>query len=276
VLSYRWFSSAGTGRTEEKVVATPVRTLAVLPFTMIGSQSEEYIGLGIADALITRLSGVQRIIVRPTSAVLKYSSQEQDPRVAGREQRVDTVLEGKIQRSGERVRVSVQLLSTNTGASLWADSFDENFTDVFAVQDAICQKVAQALVLQLSMEDRARLAKDYTENKEAYELYLKGRYFANKLTPDDLNRAVDYFQRAIEKDPAYALAYGPEWRKENNHGSKLTQTRDGIYQRSDRAGLWISWTDAHGRRRYRKTEAQNITQPIIALAASTGCEGLRS
>jgi DNA-binding winged helix-turn-helix (wHTH) protein/TolB-like protein/cytochrome c-type biogenesis protein CcmH/NrfG len=185
-----------------------VKSIAVLPFKPLSADAgDEYLGLGMADTLITRLSNLQQLIVRPTSAVRKYSSPEQDPLAAGREQQVDAVLEGSIQRSGEKIRVTVRLLDVTDGKPLWAHQSDEQQTDLFAVQDAICEEVTQALMLKLTVEQRQRLTKRYTENAKAYQLYLRGRYHWDKGTTKETKKATEYFQQAITLDPNYTLAY---------------------------------------------------------------------
>jgi DNA-binding winged helix-turn-helix (wHTH) protein/TolB-like protein/Flp pilus assembly protein TadD len=185
-----------------------VRSIAVLPFQpLTGGDVDEALQLGMADALITKLSNIKQIVVRPTSSILKYSNATQDPLVAGREQMVDSLLEGKVQRSGERIRITVQLIRVSDGKPLWADTFDETFTNIFAVQDSISQQVAQRLVAKLTGEEQRQIAKRYTDNTEAYQRYLKGRFFWNKFDEDGLNKAIDYFKQAIAIDPNYALAY---------------------------------------------------------------------
>lgn len=188
--------------------AAAVSSLAVLPFKPIGAgEEDEYLGLGMADALITRLSNIRQVSVRPTSAVRKYGGREQDPVAAGRELRVGAVVDGSVQRVGEQVRVTVQLVSVRDGAPLWAGTFDERFTDIFAVQDQISEQVARALTLSLSSAERELLTKHYTEDSEAYRLYLKGRFFWNKRTVEGLKKGISYFDEAVDKDPSYALAY---------------------------------------------------------------------
>lgn len=185
-----------------------VKSIAVLPFQpLTAGDRDEALQLGMADALITKLSNIKQIVVRPTSSILKYSNTTPDPVVAGREQMVDSLLEGKVQRSGDRIRVTVQLIRVSDNQPLWADTFDETFTNIFAVQDSISQQVAQRLVAQLTGEEQRQLAKRYTDNTEAYQLYLKGRFFWNKFDEDGLNKAIDYFKQAIAIDPNYALAY---------------------------------------------------------------------
>jgi DNA-binding winged helix-turn-helix (wHTH) protein/Tfp pilus assembly protein PilF len=187
--------------------ATGLPTIAVLPFKpLVEAHRDASLELGMADTLIARLSG-REVIVRPLSSVRRYVELDQDPLVAGCELGVGSVLEGSIQRWADNIRVTARLISLSTGASLWDGTFDEKFTDIFEVQDAIAEKVANALALQLGYQDALRLTKRYTENVEAYELYLKGRYHVNKLTPPDMQIGITYFQQALEIDPAYALAY---------------------------------------------------------------------
>jgi len=201
--------SVTEGRIEHPATdgAAHVRSVAVLPFRQLGQdRDDEYLGLGMADALITRLSNVRQIIVRPTSAVLKYADQR-DPNAAGLELNVDSVLDGNIQRSGDRIRVTVQLVNVSEGASLWAHKFDEKFTDMFTVEDRVSEQVVDALTLKLTGEEAKRLRKPNTQVPAAYQAYLKGRYYLNKRTEQGFNRAIEFFNRAIDLDPDYALAY---------------------------------------------------------------------
>ncbi len=118
------------------------------------------------------------------------------------------MLEGQVQRIGDRVRVTARLVQTSDGTALWADRFDEKFTNIFAVEDLIAEKVARTTIRTMTgRNDDARLTKSYTTNSDAYEAYLKGRYFWNKRTVESLNRALEYFQRAVSQDPNYSLAY---------------------------------------------------------------------
>jgi DNA-binding winged helix-turn-helix (wHTH) protein/TolB-like protein/Tfp pilus assembly protein PilF len=200
-LAYAWSSR----RSRETRAVASVMSLAVLPFKPIGAEEDEYLGLGMADALITKLSNIRVINVRPTSAVRKYSAQNQDAVSAGRELRVEAAIEGSVQRVGDRIRVTVQLVGVRDGAPLWAGKFDEQFTNIFAVQDRISEQVARALTP--GGAEKELLTKRYTENSEAHQLYLKGRYFWNKRTVEGLKKGIDYFDQAVEKDPSYALAY---------------------------------------------------------------------
>jgi Tfp pilus assembly protein PilF len=161
----------------------------------------------MADALITKLSNSQQIAVRPTSAVLRYVDGSQDPLAAGRALNVEAVLDGKVQRDGERVRVTVQLLRVSDGAALWAEQYDEAFTNIFALQDSISAQAARSLTLQLTGTQTASMRKHYTENAKAYESYLQGRYFWNKRNEAGFKKAIEHFDHALSIDPNYALAF---------------------------------------------------------------------
>jgi DNA-binding winged helix-turn-helix (wHTH) protein/tetratricopeptide (TPR) repeat protein len=183
-----------------------IQSIAVLPFETLGAETQdEYLGLGIADALITKLSNLKRVRVRPTSAV--RNAMKNDPVSAGRALNVATVLEGTIQKWDEYIRVTVQLGSVRDGATLWADRFDEKFTNIFAIEDSISQQVATALPLKLTAEEQRQLAKRYTENTQAHQAYLKGRYFFEKRTRESIKKGIEYFALAIRLDASYALAY---------------------------------------------------------------------
>ena len=186
----------------------PGKSIAVLPFKpLVASNRDEVLEAGMADSLITKLSTTREIIVPSLSSVRKYDDQKHDAVTTGRELRVNSVLEGNVQKSGDRIRVTARLIKVADGSSMWAGTFDEKFTDVFEVQDAIAQKVAAALQLRLSEDDQKRLTKRYTENTEAYQLYLRGRFYWNKYTDEGFRKSIEYFKQAVEKDPNYALAY---------------------------------------------------------------------
>jgi TolB-like protein/DNA-binding winged helix-turn-helix (wHTH) protein len=187
----------------------PVKSLAVLPLKPIGIESNnEKLGLGMADAIITRLSKLQQIQVRPTSSILSYTDRPAaNSLTAAKEMGVDTILEGTIQRDEGRVRVSVQLIDASSGKALWADNFDENFTNIFLVQDSISDKVVHALEVSLTQQQEGLIADRSTTNAEAFQAYQMGVYFFGTRTKDSLLKAVDHFNKAIELDPDYAKAY---------------------------------------------------------------------
>lgn len=183
-------------------------SLAVLPFTSLGAAAgEEYIELGITDALITKLGSVRGVTVRPTTAVLKYHGRRIDPLVAASELAVDVILNGIIQRSADRIRVGVHVISGHDGSMLWAGNFEEKLTDLFAVEDSIADQVTRALTLTLTDDERQRLVRRNTENTHAYHAFLKGRFFWNKRTEEGLRKGIAQFDEAITHDPDYALAY---------------------------------------------------------------------
>jgi TolB-like protein/Flp pilus assembly protein TadD len=195
------------GRTNQ-VQTSAIKSIAVLPFKPINAAvHDEYFELGMADTLIAKLSSLKQLIVRPTSAVRKYASIEQDPLAAGREQGVDAVLDANVQKLDDRLRVTVRLLRVADGSALWSFRCEDACTDVFAAQDAISDQIAQAIKVSLSDDEKRLLAKHYTDNKAAYLDYLKGRYYWSKKTPEEINKAISYFQSAIDNDPTYALAY---------------------------------------------------------------------
>ena len=200
IAYYTWVKRAAPG--------LKVRSIAVLPFKpLVADNRDEPLEMGMCDALITRLSGLNQLIVRSTSSVVQYNKPGQDPLAAGRVLGVDALLEGYVQRSADKIRVTAQLLSVTDGRHLWSGQFNENFTDIFAVEDSISRQMVEALLPNLTGEERRRVTKHYTENIEAYELYLRGRYFLDKRTSEGLKKSIEYFQQATERDPRYALAF---------------------------------------------------------------------
>ncbi len=188
-----------------------IRSLAILPLKTLGKEPDDYLGLGIADTIITKVSQIGQLTVRPTSAVRRYATQEVDAMKAAQELKVDSVLDGTVQRAGDRLRVSVNLLRTRDGASLWAESFDLRLSDIFAMQDQVSQQVAARLRLKLTPTEQARLAKHHTSSPEAYEYYLKGMQSYEKWSAvgsrADTDAAIAMFKKAIEIDPKYASAH---------------------------------------------------------------------
>jgi DNA-binding winged helix-turn-helix (wHTH) protein/TolB-like protein/Flp pilus assembly protein TadD len=200
LIGYLWLSQ----KAKPPATTAEVKSIAILPFTTLNKEvDDEYLGVGLADALITQFGQTTQIIVRPTTTVLKYAEKEQDPLAAGKLLKVDAVLEGSVHRVGERLRVTVRLIRVSDGLSLWTAKFDENFKDIFAVEDSISAQVVQAL----RVDDTDRLKKRYPQNAEAYQAYLRGRFFWSKRTDEGNQKAIDYFRQAINKDSLYAVAY---------------------------------------------------------------------
>ena len=192
----------------EKVASTTkIKSLAVLPFKFVGATDEDaYLGVGLTDALITKLVNLRQVEVRPTSAVLKYQAEGRDLLAAGRELQVEAVLDGRVQKYGEQLRISLQLVRVANGAALWGGEFSGREADILTLQDAMGERIARGLVEQLSSEERQLLAKRCTENAEACQAYLKGRYVMT-MTNDGEEKAIAYYQQAIAKDSHYAPAY---------------------------------------------------------------------
>ena len=185
------------------------RSIAVLPFSPLdGRDDDRFLGIGMADAIITKLSGLRGLVVRPTSAVTKYAGSPESSLEAAREQRVDVVLEGSLQRADGHVRVSARLLNVRDGAPIWA--FQDEIPAgerLFPLQDALSEKIADALTLRLTEGERRSMRKHFTEDPAAYEDYVEGRWWWNQRTSDGLKKAIALFEKAVGKDPGYALAW---------------------------------------------------------------------
>lgn len=188
------------------------KTIAVLPFKLLitrnyGDSKEEYLSIGLTDALITRLSNVQRLIVRPTTSVLQFQTPDANPFFAGQSLKVEYLIDGTIRRIGEMIRITVQLLKVSEETTLWAKNFDEKFTDVLAFEDSISEQVTKALIPQLTTAEQSKLSRRETDDPNAYEAHLRGRYYWNQFTPESLPKALKAFETAVSLDPNYALAY---------------------------------------------------------------------
>ena len=182
--------------------------LAVLPFQPVGlADDDRFLGLAMADAVITRLSGMDAIDVRPTSAVRQFEQGAGDVVELGRRLGVSSLLHGSVQKNGDAVRVTVQLVAVDSGATLWAQAFEHQSASVFDLENEIATRVADSLRLRLEPTDRARIQQRYTTQSDAYRAYLKGRYYWNKHQHADYRTAMTEFQRALDLDPGYAPAY---------------------------------------------------------------------
>lgn len=189
--------SAGPGDSEQDPAGQTrhtrgPRTLAVLPFRSLSARRDEVLELGLTDALITRLSRLSSLTVRPTSSVVRFAGHETSFGEAAAALKVDTVLTGGVQRTKSQIRVTAQLVRVSDGATLWAHTFDEKARDVFRVEDSVSRRVARALRLELSGEDRQALTAHHTENPKAYELYLRSRFFWSKRTDEALVKGIEY------------------------------------------------------------------------------------
>jgi serine/threonine-protein kinase len=208
ILSAAWATFERLGETATVPAGAELRTVAVLPFLpLVEASRDPVLELGMADTLIARLSAIRQIIVRPISSVRRYAEMDRDTLRAGRELGADAVVEGSIQRSGRDLRVTVRLIRVGDGAALWADTFDENSSSIFAVQDAICERIAAALAEEFGQQVQAKPARLGTFDTQAYEYYLQGRYHLIRLTRPDIRASIDYFRQAVSRDPDYAQAW---------------------------------------------------------------------
>jgi TolB-like protein/class 3 adenylate cyclase len=188
---------------------TNAKSIAVLPFENLSHDPDNaYFADGIQEEILTRLSKIADLKVISRTSTQRYKSAPDNLLEIAKQLGVAHILEGTVQKAADQVRVNVQLINAQNDSHLWADKFDRKLTDIFAVESEIATKIAETLQAKLAGAEQKAIASRPTENNDAYQLYLKGRYFWNKLTPDGFQKAIEYFQQAIEKDPAYALAYG--------------------------------------------------------------------
>jgi len=201
-------SNEETKREPVDALPIPAKSIAVLPFGNLSRDPDNaYFVEGIQDEILTRLSKIADLKVISNTSTQKYKSAPDNLRDVARELGVANILEGSVQKSNDQVRVNVQLINALTDAHLWADTYDRKLTDIFAVESEIAKTIAETLQAKLSGLEKTAMSKKPTENPEAYELYLKGRFFWNKRTGDDLRKSIEYLKEAIVKDPGYALAY---------------------------------------------------------------------
>jgi serine/threonine-protein kinase len=183
-------------------------SIAVLPFTNLSADKEqEYFCDGMAEEIINALTQLEGLRVVARTSSFSFRGKEIDIREIGRKLNVENLLEGSVRKAGNRVRITAQLINVADGYHLWSDKYDRNIEDIFAIQDEISLAIVDRLKVKLLKEEKAKLVKRFTENQEAYNLYLKGRYFWNRRYEGGLQKGIEFFQQAIEKDPLYALAY---------------------------------------------------------------------
>jgi TolB-like protein/class 3 adenylate cyclase/Flp pilus assembly protein TadD len=199
-----WFYS----RQANVTTLPPEKSVAVLPFENLSEEKgNAYFADGIQEEILTRLAKIADLKVISRTSTQQFQSKPANLSEIAKQLGVANILEGSVQRSADQVRVNVQLINAATDAHLWADTFDRKLTDIFAVESDIATTIAETLQAKLTGAEKTAVAKRPTANTEAYELYLKGRFFWNKRTGADLRTAIDYFNQAIGKDPSYALAY---------------------------------------------------------------------
>jgi TolB-like protein/Flp pilus assembly protein TadD len=190
------------------LTAIPAKSIAVLPFDNLSRDPDNaYFCEGVQDEILTRLAKVADLKVISRTSTQHFKSAPEDLPQIAKQLGAAHILEGSVQKAGDQVRVNVQLVNGLNDAHLWADTYDRKLNDIFAVESEIAKAIADTLQAKLSGSEQQAIAARPTENSEAHQLYLKGRFFWNKRTANDLKKSIDYFQQAIAADPNYALAY---------------------------------------------------------------------
>ena len=185
-----------------------IDSLAVLPFVNVSADpNTEYLSDGISESIINSLSQLPNLRVIARSTVFRYKGKEPDPQKVGQDLRVRAVLSGRLLQRGDTLILQAELMDVAKGSQLWGGQYNRKAADAFALQEELSKDISEKLRRRLTGEEKKRLTKRYTENTEAYQLYLKGRYYWNKRTEEGFKKGIEYFQQAIEKDPNYALAY---------------------------------------------------------------------
>jgi len=203
-----FFLGRYTAPNENKIPNVPAKSVAVLPFTNLSRDPDNaYFAAGIQDEIITRLAKITELKVISCTSTQRFKSAPDDLPAIAKQLGVANILEGSVQRTTDQLRVNVQLVEAATDAHLWADTFDRKLTDIFKIESEIAKTVAERLQAKLTGSERNAIAAQPTQNTEAHQLYLKGRYLWNRRTGENLKKALAYFQQAAEKDPNYALAY---------------------------------------------------------------------
>ena len=205
---YQLVRSKSEPSSSPTAATTANKSIAVLPFDNLSRDPDNaYFCEGVQDEILTRLAKVADLKVISRTSTQHFKSAPDDLPQIAKQLGVTNILEGSVQKAADQVRVNVQLINAMTDAHVWADTYDRKLTDIFAVESEIAKNIAETLQARLSGSEKSSIAKTPTVNAEAYELYLKGRFFWNKRTGTDLRKAIDYFNQAIAKDPNYALAY---------------------------------------------------------------------
>lgn len=194
---YLWFGQA-----------KPIDSIAILPFVNVNGDSEiEYLSDGITESVINSLSQIPQLRVMARSTVFAYKGKQADPRKIGQDLKVGAVLTGTVLHRSDNLSVQAELVDVKDGAQMWGNQYNTGFNDILRTQEEIAREISDSLRLRLTGEQEKKLTKHYTENTQAYELYLKGRYYWNKRTGEGFQKAIGQFEQAIAKDPNYALAY---------------------------------------------------------------------
>ncbi len=200
--------TASPRRPRKSKTSKTIDSLAILPLANVSNDSQmEYLSDGITESIINSLAQLPSLRVVPASTVQRYKGHAVDPQLTGKQLKVRAILTGRVQLVANALIVKTELIDVANNAQLWGEQYRRQLTDIFALQDEISQEISKQLRLQLSGEEKQKLVKRYTDNTEAYHLYLKGRHYNSKRTPEWIRKGIEHFQQAIDLDPNYALAY---------------------------------------------------------------------
>jgi serine/threonine-protein kinase len=193
---------------QRRAAGAPINSIAVMPFVNAsGNNDVEYLSEGMTESLITSLSQLPKLSVKARSSVFRYQGKDTSPQQVGKELNVQAIVNGRMMQHGNELTLHIELVDVSTETALWSGDYKRSMTDLVSLQSEIASDVSTKLQLKLSGADQQKLAKNYTANTEAYQLYLKGRFYWNRRTGENLKRAIEQFQQAADKDPNYALAY---------------------------------------------------------------------
>jgi serine/threonine protein kinase/tetratricopeptide (TPR) repeat protein len=207
-------------------------SIAVLPFVNMSADPEnEYFSDGLSEAILNSLTKIKDFKVVARTSAFSFKGKDVDIREIGKQLDVNKVLEGSVQKAGNRLRITAQLINVADGYHLWSERFDRKIDDVFAIQDEISLAIVDNLKINLLKGEKTKLIKRHTNDPEAYNFYLKGRYFYNKRTEEDTKRSIEYFEQALAKDSGFALAYA---------GLADAYSNFGFYH-------WMSYEEAHSK-----------------------------
>jgi eukaryotic-like serine/threonine-protein kinase len=200
-VAFVYFKSVSSNKAE-------IESVAVLPFINAGADPDtEYLSDGITESLINRLSQLPKLKIIARSSVFNYKDREIDPQKVGNELGVQAILTGRVAQRGDTLSISVELVDTRSRSHLWGAQYNRKVADIPTLDEELSREISENLRPRLTNEEQKRIVKEYTANTEAYQLYLKGRYFNNKRTAEGYQKGIEYFNQAIDKDPNYALAY---------------------------------------------------------------------
>ncbi len=210
VLALAGFGIYLSQHTGQPAETGAIDSIAVLPLVNASNDANmDYLSDGITESIINSLSQLPKLRVVPRVAVFRYKGREIDPLKVGREMGVRAVLTGRVMQFGDKLSIQTELVDVQTESQLWGKKYDRtlSLSDILAVQDELASKISEGLRLRLTGEEQQQLTRHFTRSSEAYQLYLKGRYYWKKYTKDGMDKSIEYFKQAIEKDPSYALAY---------------------------------------------------------------------